>query len=229
MVSRALQSLYDGIDEIDALQRANPTPAEGGGLTRPEITRAMGRAEVVLLSSHLEQFIYGLTEDSVAFVVDEAVVAENIPLAVRLQNVRVPLDQLLETQWDNRADQLLAYTDQHAPLWAVGTPVQHLDADRILMWMKSPNPRSLTKAFKMWGIADIFSAITTKAKHRNRLRWRIDELVTKRNNIAHGDFTVEATHLDVGSYRRAVREFCERADKQMSRRLAALAGTERPW
>jgi hypothetical protein len=58
---------------------------------------------------------------------------------------------------------------------------------------------------------------------------RIDELVTKRNNIAHGDFTVEATYLDVVQYRSAVKTFCERADRRMSSQLARLAAAKRPW
>ena len=49
----------------------------------------------------------------------------------------------------------------------------------------------------MWGIEDIFKAITRTPVHRRRLRMRIEELVEKRNNIAPGDLTVEAQYLDV--------------------------------
>jgi hypothetical protein len=90
--------------------------------------------------------------------------------------------------------------------------------------MKAPNPKSLTRAFQIWGTADIFDAITRTAVTRSRLWKRINELVEKRNNIAHGDFTVEAQSTDVTEYITAVRKFCERSDRQMARNLAAITG-----
>ena len=68
MPSKALEGLLSGLDEIDAMQRANPTPQEGGGLTKPDVVRALGRAEVVLLSSHFERYLYALNEEAVALI-----------------------------------------------------------------------------------------------------------------------------------------------------------------
>jgi hypothetical protein len=67
MSSRALQSLLIALEEVGDLQRANPTPT-GAAPSQPETTRAIGRASVVLLSSHLERYIRNLNEEAVEFV-----------------------------------------------------------------------------------------------------------------------------------------------------------------
>jgi hypothetical protein len=81
----------------------------------------------------------------------------------------------------------------------------------------------------MWGITDIFSEITRKPTTRGRLWLRISDLVDKRNNIAHGDFTAEATYLDIVQYREAVRTFCARSDGRMAQQIAMILECGRPW
>lgn len=91
MPSKALDGLLSGLDEIDAMQRANPSPEEGGGLTKPSVVRALGRAEVVLLSSHFERYIYALNEEAVALIVENAVQARRLPEEIRLLHIKEPL------------------------------------------------------------------------------------------------------------------------------------------
>src|SRR6478672_1195555 len=112
MVSNSLEGLRAGLLEIDAMQRANPTPQEGGGLTRPDVVRALGRAEVVLLSSHFERYLYALNEESTAFIVSQSVEARRIPDEIRLLHAKPPVDTLAQTAWDRRADQLRALSQR---------------------------------------------------------------------------------------------------------------------
>jgi hypothetical protein len=72
-------------------------------------------------------------------------------------------------------------------------------------------------------------AVTRKESVRADLWLTIDELVEKRNNIAHGDLTVEATYLDVQKYLKAVRTFTDRVDRHFGRVLGKLAGAAAPW
>ena len=72
MSSNALVALLTGLAEIRALQRTNTSPQQGSGLKRPEVVRAIGQSEIVLLSSHFEQFIYALNEQAVSSICREA-------------------------------------------------------------------------------------------------------------------------------------------------------------
>lgn len=211
------------------MQRANPSPQEGGGLTKPDVVRALGRAGVVLLSSHFERYLYALNEEAVAFIVSQSVQARLIPEEIRLLHAKLPVDTLAQTAWDRRGDQLRVLSQREAEVWVDDAIVTYLDAERILAWMKAPSCKSVVRIFKIWGIPDIFTAVTRKKVNRQALWLRLGELVDKRNNIAHGDLTVEARYLDVVQYRAAVKKFCESADKQMASALARMLGCARPW
>jgi RiboL-PSP-HEPN len=229
MASDALEALIAALGEINALQRANPSPQAGGGLTRPEVVRALGRAAVVLLSGHLEAYLYALNREAVECVLGANVDAGLLPLELRLVHARYAIDDLAGTSWGNRADGVRDYSRNEAAIWLDDAPVARLVADRLMTWMKAPSWRNIERFFKMWQVPEIFAAITRSPVGRQRLLLRIEELVSKRNNIAHGDLTVEARPADIAQYKRAVREFSERVDRRMARRLAALTGAPRPW
>lgn len=229
MASEALAGLMLGLEEIRALQKANPSPVAGGGLTRPEVTRAMGRAQVVLLSSHYERYLYALNEEAAAFLIRSGVCAGQLPLELRMLHSRDVLDDLSQVQWDRREDGLRAFALVEAPIWNDEAVLRTLEHQRLLSWMKSPKCRSVQRLFRQWGITDVFSSITRKPTTRAHLWLHLSELVDKRNNIAHGDPTTEATYLDIVRYMSAVRTFCERADQTMARHLARLRGGNRPW
>ncbi|MFD9966231.1 MAE_28990/MAE_18760 family HEPN-like nuclease [Amycolatopsis sp. NPDC058986] len=228
MPSNALHGLLIGLEEIKALQRANPSPQEGSGLRRPEIVRAIGRSEVVLLSSHFERYIYDLYEEAVDYLCCSNARATTLPEKLKLQHARQAMDDIAAMNWERRAASLAQYSKEESWLWDEKAPIGKLDAGRLLVWMKTPNVKSLRRAFQIWDIDDIFSAITRSSVHRGRLILRIDELVSKRNNIAHGDFSAEATYLDIAQYRAAVRKFCTRADRALARQLHKFTKSV-PW
>jgi RiboL-PSP-HEPN len=228
MPSNALGTLATGLAEIRALQLANPSPAEGSGLKKPAVVRAIGRSEVVLLSSHFERYLYAVNQEAVDAVCNSGAISDVLPERLKLEHSRQPIEIISSTAWEHRASVLRQYSAHESWLWSPGTTVSVMDADRLLMWMKAPTPQSLMKAFRLWGIEDVFGDITRTPVNRARLWLKLGELVDKRNNIAHGDSTIEATYLDVVQYISVVRKFCESVDKRLARQLRSLIGS-RPW
>ncbi len=229
MPSQALLALHSALDEVRVLQKVNPSPEAGGGLTRPQVTRAIGRAQVILLCSHYERYLRALNEEAVECVLAAAPTASVIPLGLKLLHARSAIDHLFEMQWDHREDALREYSEKEAALWDERSAVGFLCHERIVVGMKSPKCDPVLKFFHLWGIHDIFSAITRKPTTRKALWLRLGELVDKRNNIAHGDPTVEATYLDVSRYLNAVSTFCERADRRMGAQVSAILGGAAGW
>jgi hypothetical protein len=227
MPSDALVGLLSGIGEVRDLQRANPTPP-GGMPARPPVVRAINRSSVVLLTSHLERYLHALNEEALTYVNVHVIDGPGVPEGIRLQHSRVSVDRMFETQWDNRSAQLVDFSQRDSWLWGP-SPKGDLDADRLLTWMKSPSPERIERLFAMWGVTNIFDRVTRQPHTKARMRLKIGELVGKRHNIAHGDFTTEATYRDIATYMSVVRQFCKRADAVMSRVVSRGLDIDLPW
>jgi hypothetical protein len=227
LASKVLAALLDGIQEVRDLLRANPTPL-GNLPGRPQVVRAINRASVVLLSSHLERYVRAVNEEAVAQINQVTIGGSTLLERFRLQHSRDAIEMMLETQWDNRATQLSAFVLTDAWLWG-NVPKGDLEADRLVGWLKSPSPERINRLFELWGIPDMFGKVTRRPHTRARLWLKLNELVEKRNNIAHGDATTTATYQDVASYLAAVRAFCSRADGVLARALARQLSIAKPW
>jgi RiboL-PSP-HEPN len=227
MASQALLTLLEALREVDELQRANPTPV-GAAPTSPSVTRVVGRASVVLLSSHFERYVYSVNEEAVATLNSAGVTGSELPDGLKVLHSRVAVDALTETGWEKRSKQLEEFVTLEGWLWG-GASTGYLSHNKLIVWMKAPTPAALVRYYGIWSIFNIFDAITRTSHTRKDLWLKVDELVAKRNNIAHGDATVEATQADVRSYRSHARKFCESADKQLAQQLRRSFGIARPW
>ena len=205
MPSDALRSLLAGIQEVRDLQAANPTP-RGGLPDRPQVVRAINRASVVLLSSHLERYLRGVNEEAVATVNAATIDRSVLPETLRLQHSRIPVDEVAAAKWENRAEMLSQLMETDGWLWGP-SPKAELDHERLLRWMKSPSPKRALRMFRLWGIQNVFSRVTRQPHTRNHMWLKLAELVDKRNDIAHGDAGAEATYTDIATYFAVVREF----------------------
>jgi RiboL-PSP-HEPN len=227
MASDALDAFVEAVGEVRDLERADPTPP-GEPPDNPEITRVVGRASVVLLSSHLERYIRAVNQEAAAVVNSVGPNGTRLPTMLRLLHSRTSVDSMLVTGWEHRESRLREFMLSDGWLWndALSGPLTH---DWLLTWMKAPTPKNLVRYYRYWGIDDIFNAITRASHTRDELWLRLDELVGKRNNIAHGDASTEATAADIDSYRLAARRFCERSDKQLARALKRILACPLPW
>lgn len=227
MASAAFADLAVSLDEIRALQRANPTPT-GSAPSLPATTRAVGRSSVVLLTAHFDRYLRRVHEEAVGAIVASAVTADSVPERLRLEHSRVTLQEIVEVSWERRGPRLQALAVE-AELWQPGGSVVGLQHEKTLQWMSSPGSDFVIRLFQLWEIDDIFGAITRKATTRSHFWLRLSELVDKRHSIAHGDYATEATQSEVKTYLGAVETFCQRADGVLARQLKRAFGIALPW
>jgi len=227
MASESLGAFVRAVEEVAELQRADPTP-RGGTPAEPGVTRAVGRASVVLLTSHFERYIYAVNEEATSAVNAQSAAGLRLPEKLRLVHSARPIEEMVETEWTRRAPKLRDFIKTDGWLWG-GAEAGALDHKRLLTWMKTPTPENLVRYYRHWEIADIFSSITRAVHTKRELRLKLQELVDKRNNIAHGDLNTEATRGDVRGYREAALRFCVRSDGQLARALSKMLACTAPW
>lgn len=228
MPSEALRQLRAALGEVTDLGRAARSSLIAATGASLRLVRAVGRARVVLLSSHFERYLYAVNEEAVLFLNDQRVAASALPEILKLLHSKSLIDEMAETGWERRSEKLVNFISGDGWLWSTagaGT----LSHERLLAWMTAPKPDSLLRYYRYWGINDIFGAVTRTPFARSKLWLGVQELVDQRNKIAHGDLTAQATQADIQRYVESVRTFCKRADRQLARALASFAGSAKPW
>jgi hypothetical protein len=103
MPSPAFLSLRDALREVTTLGRADPSKSLPASLGALEIGRVIGRARIVLLSSHFERYFYAVNEDAVAFINKQLIPTANLPETLKLLHSKRVIDELAETGWEHRS------------------------------------------------------------------------------------------------------------------------------
>src|SRR5215211_3731370 len=183
MSSLALQAFLVALDEVIDLGSAS-RPLVFPTSEALRLARAIGRGQIVLLSSHFERYFYAANEELISFLNDNQVTGDKLPERLRLLHSASPIDDLGTTGWEHRSNQLRAFVEADGWLWS-NKLTGGLSHDRMLAWMKAPRPQSLVRYYSYWGINDIFSAITRNRIVRGELWLGVQGLVDLRNNIAH--------------------------------------------
>ena len=227
MSSEALSGLREGVQEIAALESVNPTPT-GAAPVAASSTRVVGRASVVLLCSHFERYFYRVNEETAEWLYRVGITGDQLPEALRLLHSKTAIDDLAGMDWLKRATKLANLAADEMWLWQPGVKGRPVHR-RWLSWMKSPSPDDLVRYYGYWGISNIFEAITRTKTTKADLWLRLRTMVEKRNNIAHGDMSEQATPRDVRGFTKSVLTFCERADRKLSARVRVLFRTGAPW
>jgi hypothetical protein len=192
------------------------------------VARAVSRAQIVLLSSHFERYLYTVNEEAVVILNGNGVNASNLSETLKLLHSRMPIDDMAETGWENRTKKLSDFVAGDSWLWSTNAS-GILSHDRLLVWMTAPKPANLLRYYRYWGIQDIFQLITRTPTAQMKLWLGVQELVDLRNLVAHGDISAKATQSDIRRYIDSVRTFCMLADRRLARVLANVSTGGQPW
>jgi hypothetical protein len=228
MTSTAFADLRSRLDEVKLLSTTDPLRADASGDT--QLSNAVCKGCLVLLSAHLEGYVEDLATVALDEMVRHSLPVERVPLILRALHVEHHLVALEPMRDRNaRAPRIETLFARESQLWNTGRTLDNsmLDARVVCAEMTNPGSGEIASFFKLFGI-DLKDALIRRGA--DDLLGRINGLIARRNEIAHGELQAKATPNDVDTYLQLTEQLATLMDEVMSEGLqAACSLATRPW
>ncbi|WP_382304059.1 MAE_28990/MAE_18760 family HEPN-like nuclease [Herbiconiux sp. UC225_62] len=215
----ALDTFADGMTEVELL-RELAVAAEQRETT--EETNALCRAAVVLLVSHFESFLKTIAEEYVDAVGTGEVESSRLPRGLREAHTLPGLESIVTSRDENQRSVLLKRLGGIATLWNDGAkpPRGALSAATFARIVTSAKADIINELFVRMGnstsvcdgdieMSDSNGDIVTAS-----IELSLRDVVTCRNDIAHGKAERKPTPDDIERYLNFLRTFAERLQRK---------------
>lgn len=212
----ALQAFGEGVKEVRLLSDQDPLRGGLGGDADAELSSALQRGACVLLVSHFEGFLKDLAELVVEVLVAAQVPMKHLPQQLREAHSLPRLDAVMKASDPQQRASLLKKVSDVAFLWNPDAKLQpgKLDSKTVARVITSANAECIDAFFDMLGTAPVctghLDVLDGEAMTPVGIQTRLTEIVTCRNDIAHGGADRKVTHQDVDRYTTFLEAFAQR-------------------
>src|SRR5579872_4846970 len=114
MSSVALRAFLVALEEVSQLGEASHPVLDANSPESLKLARAVGRGQIVLLSSHFERYIYAINEEIVIFLNNTRIDGDKLPAVARLLHSQLSIDEIGRTGWDHRLDGLTKFVAEES-------------------------------------------------------------------------------------------------------------------
>ena len=185
--------------------------------TRPDDlskVRALGRASVVLLCSHIEGYIEDIGSLAIDRIQDRNVKKDSLPLEFRYY---LSLDNIRRIQTsqhpDTTAEAVLDFMRQAGAIWDTSREFSQIDAAGFNSSFSSPTHRKIRQFFRRFGFKEYDGRMRRKLQTKVTCINTVNNVVHQRNAIAHGDQRVRTSSADLRQMREDVKLYCRTTDE----------------
>lgn len=213
----ALSEFIDSLGEVETLLAAAPSqpPGEGGISIQSQhrdLVNAVNRSAMVMLVSHFEGFV----KSALAELIDEICVAQpptrRIPEGLLELHTRERIQEIFGTTGPDRIHKTRRLFSAYAPLWDADRTINPriLSARVLTRQFTNARPEVLNSVFSLLDVQDIVTqmdshvnqAISDRGDDATRIKVsvKLEEIVNRRNKIAHGDRSEKPTRFEVEGY-----------------------------
>jgi hypothetical protein len=201
--SPALKEFWENIKEVGTLMAHCSIP-ERNNKQRLR-NESCSRASLLLLCSHVERFFESLIVDILEFHEENNTPMAHLP--IQLRYIQTWEGKLISESFD--IDKRWKITNQiyKSPFLDDSETCKQglFKTELILDGFASPGSSSVKKLFSYIGILDIWDSISQKTG-RSKPENRLNELVGRRNGVAHGNSADKPTPQDV---KLIIQDICE--------------------
>jgi hypothetical protein len=229
--SKARGEYFRNGHEIFELLRTVPYDSDQmRSLKARELANALLRGSVVLLSSHLERYVESLVVEAVDALNLASLTADVIPEVLQLAVISEPVRQAHETKDSaKKASKLRALVDGYAWFWEA-TQACKLSSEVLIRSFDNPLPERIRVILRNFGISDAVGLAVAQYENPDRrlIEAKVQELVEKRNAVAHTGMTFDLTKADVVSYLVSTHRLVRGLDVVVGQAIQDVTGAW-PW
>jgi RiboL-PSP-HEPN len=228
MSSLSVGQLGVRLNEVKRLKRVNPLRHDQS--TDVATGNALNRASIVLLCAHLEGFLEDLVTEAIDVLVDHGARIENLPLVFRALHAEQYLREIeLIKDRNARAPKIEVMFKSESPLWSNGQVLLRpmVRSNAVCAELGNPGSREVRQFLELVGV-NIEQFLRDAGQ--SDLLGKINGLVTRRNQIAHGEVSASATTGDVDQYLQAVEDLGRLVDDAVGAAIMEICAlTSVPW
>lgn len=198
-------------------------------------------SSVLLLSSYLERYVESLLVEAIDAINNANILVQDIPEALRLVQVKEQICDLASTlQKDMTKDNVLKMLQKSKGLinnhnWFTCDfqPFNQLSGETLIgeNRFSNPSPEKIDQLFRHLGINSVVGRVIGLENKPDRaaIRDKVEEMVDKRNNIAHTGGTVTVTRQDIMDYLVYSRRLVRGMDILVGQEVQKIIRCSWPW
>lgn len=230
MPSLALERLSDRLRDIDDLLAAHQVRG-GRGRGRRWNVEALNRSAIVLCAAHLEGFIEDLFSESMQSILAGRPNVAAVPMEIRLLCLRPLATSVRDVRRPEQTEEALGRLLTQAI--NLGHPRRRLrptdiNVGAVLWEFSTPTPSAIDSLFGHLGMHELLNRLRWRGMRSARIRQRLQELVDRRNEIAHGTIGVHVGRAEVAYFRAFLPRFSRLLDGTVRNHIRSFMGAD-PW
>ncbi|MBB5854956.1 MAE_28990/MAE_18760 family HEPN-like nuclease [Amycolatopsis umgeniensis] len=230
--TESLKSFVDSIREVEVLLNAEGRPEKslpepGDRRDSRDLKNALSRAGLVMLVAHFEGFVKSSLAEYVDAICDAKPPSRRVPDALLDLFTKERIRELSQTEdGKQRALRMRRLFAVYSDLWDEDRSINPrlISGSVLARQFTNAGPESLGAALMLVGVDDPIGDIQGDVRSRGGLAKvnvgvKLQEIVGKRNKIAHGDLTEKPVNSEVRDYLLFLLKVAEAIDELISGRI----------
>jgi hypothetical protein len=207
------------LDEVHILRKSAANKERENAIKHGKEIRALCRASVVLLSSHVEAYIKELGETALGAFFSKRISRENLPSSIFYFISKDVVSEIsTSSEPDKIGEKIFEFLELDLVFWSKEGPFPNqIPSERFNKGFSNPAFGKVSKYFGRFGYReyrhDFNRRLTSDSLHTIHT---LDHMVDVRNNISHGDESATKTPSEVVAMVKTVTLFCRTTDDAFS-------------
>jgi len=186
------------------------------------------RAAIVLLCSHMEHFFEETIKNVLEFHELNGTTIGALPMRLRVEQYAFLVKGIEAFHPEKRMENIMAAWQSKISRDDDVCSKGLLIATPHVGNFSNPGSEDVSKLYESIGVGNVWSLVN-KGPHDQDLKARLDGLVARRNQIAHGEFNSIATRTDIEEYQGDMRDLSHQIDELIANHLKKIVSVNVPW